>query len=88
MDVSLDNISEVVTLVDEWNDKYALSPKWGDGDLLSVASAAAKQEPATSTTTSGPASDDGKFCTECGAKIPATAKFCPECGTKQETVEA
>jgi membrane protease subunit (stomatin/prohibitin family) len=21
-----------------------------------------------------------KFCTKCGAKIPATAKFCPECG--------
>ena len=24
-----------------------------------------------------------KLCTECGAKIPASAKFCPECGAGQ-----
>ncbi len=24
-----------------------------------------------------------KFCTECGAQIPASAKFCPQCGTQQ-----
>ena len=24
-----------------------------------------------------------KFCTECGASIPANAKFCPQCGTQQ-----
>jgi len=24
-----------------------------------------------------------KFCTECGASIPASAKFCPQCGTQQ-----
>lgn len=27
---------------------------------------------------------DGKFCSECGTSISATAKFCPECGTTQE----
>lgn len=27
---------------------------------------------------------DGKFCSECGANISATAKFCPECGITQE----
>lgn len=27
---------------------------------------------------------DGRFCSECGASISATAKFCPECGTTQE----
>ncbi len=28
-------------------------------------------------------SDETKFCSECGQKIPRTAKFCPECGKKQ-----
>ena len=27
---------------------------------------------------------EGKFCSECGTKLSATAKFCPECGTTQE----
>ncbi len=26
---------------------------------------------------------DGKFCSECGSGLSATAKFCPECGTTQ-----
>ena len=26
---------------------------------------------------------DTKFCSECGAKVSATAKFCPNCGTTQ-----
>jgi hypothetical protein len=39
-------------------------------------------------TASGPvagstlASAAGKFCTNCGAKLPNAAKFCSECGTK------
>ena len=28
--------------------------------------------------------NDGKFCSECGTSLSATAKFCPECGTTQE----
>jgi hypothetical protein len=27
---------------------------------------------------------EGKFCSECGTKLSATAKFCSECGTTQE----
>ncbi|KER05496.1 zinc-ribbon domain protein [Marine Group I thaumarchaeote SCGC AAA799-E16] len=27
---------------------------------------------------------DGKFCSECGNSLSATAKFCSECGTTQE----
>lgn len=27
---------------------------------------------------------DGKFCSECGTRISATAKFCPDCGATQE----
>ena len=27
---------------------------------------------------------DGKFCSECGTKISATAKFCPDCGSTQD----
>ena len=27
---------------------------------------------------------DGKFCSECGTSLSATAKFCPECGATQE----
>ena len=27
---------------------------------------------------------EGKFCSECGTSLSATAKFCPECGTTQE----
>ena len=27
---------------------------------------------------------DGKFCSECGTSLSATAKFCPECGSTQE----
>lgn len=27
---------------------------------------------------------EGKFCSECGTKLSATAKFCHECGTTQE----
>ena len=34
----------------------------------------------------GPSHSDnnvgGKFCTNCGASVPAEAKFCPECGAK------
>ena len=26
---------------------------------------------------------DGKFCSECGTRMSATAKFCPECGAKE-----
>jgi|TARA_B100000809_G_C14905338_1_gene447749 hypothetical protein len=26
---------------------------------------------------------DGKFCSECGTSLSASAKFCPECGTTQ-----
>lgn len=32
----------------------------------------------------GGAAGDTKFCTECGAQIPANAKFCPQCGTQQQ----
>ncbi len=28
--------------------------------------------------------NEGKFCSECGTTLSATAKFCPECGTTQE----
>ena len=30
------------------------------------------------------ANTSGKFCSECGTNLSATAKFCPECGTTQE----
>lgn len=30
------------------------------------------------------ASVEGKFCSECGTKISATARFCPECGSTQD----
>lgn len=30
-----------------------------------------------------PVTGESKFCTECGAQIPASAKFCPQCGAKQ-----
>lgn len=36
----------------------------------------------SSASQSAPAGET-KFCTECGAKIPADAKFCPQCGAKQ-----
>ena len=29
-------------------------------------------------------SPEGKFCSECGTKISATARFCPECGSTQD----
>ncbi len=29
-------------------------------------------------------SSEGKFCSECGTKISATARFCPECGATQD----
>lgn len=29
-------------------------------------------------------SGSGKFCSECGSGLSATAKFCPECGSTQE----
>lgn len=30
----------------------------------------------------GTDADEGKFCTNCGAKIPGSATFCPHCGNK------
>lgn len=27
--------------------------------------------------------EEGKFCIECGQKIPVSAAFCPKCGSKQ-----
>lgn len=31
----------------------------------------------------GQSDEEGKFCSECGKKISATAKFCPDCGSTQ-----
>lgn len=93
MDVGLDHISEVLTLVDEWNAKYAAVSQAGF-DSLTAADTPAQLTPtsngekgALAGARSGGESGS-KFCIECGARIPSSAKFCPECGTKQETVSA
>lgn len=89
MDVSLDNISEVLTTVDKWNAEYSAisaskTPADADADTrLSVAEEARQRiadEPRTASSV--------KFCIECGEKIPVTAKFCPMCGTKQVSISS
>lgn len=40
----------------------------------------APQQPPTAS----PSNKTTKFCTECGARIPANSKHCPECGAKQK----
>lgn len=100
MDVSLDNISELVALVDDWNEKYTLfsQQRTEDGlplDLASINDSINGNEadtvgnPAAAASSSkggaGAESMDSKFCIECGVRIPPSAKFCPECGTKQQT---
>ncbi|CBN76118.1 haloacid dehalogenase-like hydrolase [Ectocarpus siliculosus] len=76
MDASLDNIADLVGLVDQWNNKIPAPARRGGGSAGGRGSPASKG----STRRSG----GEKFCTECGAKIPASAKFCSECGAKQE----
>ena len=82
MDASLDNITEVVGLVDEWS-KNVSARFDGEGEDTAAVMAEVKTGEAGRGRSSGE-----KFCIECGVKIPATAKFCPECGTKQETLAA
>eukprot|EP00904_Undaria_pinnatifida_P000854 jgi/Undpi1/1076/HiC_scaffold_10.g04539.m1 len=93
MDAALDDISQVVALVDEWNANYAAHvEKSGDG--LSAGGGGTVAERAASSKSRGGVSEggggagNGKFCIGCGVRIPASANFCPECGAKQETVEA
>ncbi len=43
-----------------------------------------QQQPQQQQGNAGGAAGDTKFCTECGAQIPANAKFCPQCGTQQQ----
>ena len=94
MDAALDNISEVVALVDEWNESYASSLAVDDHDGPSTAGGTVAQREKSSKGGEG-VSDvggsggggNGKFCIGCGVRIPASAKFCPECGVKQETVD-
>lgn len=92
MDASLDNIAQVVGLVDEWNQKNPGADNEGQ-DAAAVVEAVAAVEAGRGGGGGGvggasrrSSSASEKFCTECGAKILATAKFCSECGTKQETV--
>lgn len=93
MDVSLDNISEVLATVDKWNAEYsAISASNISGDdnaRLSVAEAARQRTAAEQTDSRTTSSERSvKFCMECGEKIPVTAKFCPMCGTKQVSVSS
>lgn len=73
MDKELDNISEVPALIDEWNEKYAQKQASMSSDA-GVPAAGGKQK------------GSGKFCIDCGVKIPLSAKFCPDCGFKQEAI--
>ncbi|CAM9141329.1 unnamed protein product [Pylaiella littoralis] len=74
MDVSLDNITEVVGLVDEWSKIISSTGHSGSGSGSGSGGGVRSR------------SNGGKFCTECGVKIPAAAKFCSDCGTKQEVI--
>jgi ribosomal protein L40E len=49
-------------------------------DAAGEAAAEAAQDPAEAAIER--ARGKAKFCSECGAKLPAVAKFCGECGTK------
>lgn len=94
MDASLDNIAELVGLVDQWNNKIPAPGPDGQDDAAAAAAVAAIEAGRGGGSAGGrgsPASIGNsrrsggeKFCTECGAKIPASAKFCSECGAKQE----
>ncbi|CAM9743718.1 unnamed protein product [Ectocarpus sp. 4 AP-2014] len=94
MDASLDNIAELVGLVDQWNNKIPAPGPDGQDDAAAAAAVAAIEAGRGGGSAGGrgsPASVGSsrrsggeKFCTECGAKIPASAKFCSECGARQE----
>lgn len=96
MDVALDDISEVVSLVDEWNASYASSlqevdngpPSTAGGDTVAQRATSRKGGEGVSEGGSGGGGGNGKFCIGCGVRIPSSANFCPECGAKQETVGA
>lgn len=146
MDAEADDISDVLRLVDEWNDSYtdsktrrlrrqqsALTTDGAPGATIGKAidaPSSSKGEvgggadgekeriavapedvvdrsdtivPASSGSVvgsgsggvagrggdgggAGGADAPGKFCIECGKRIPVVAKFCPECGGKQQAV--
>lgn len=50
-------------------------------DVIGRSLAARGGGPASPATAPDTASG-GKFCTQCGHAVPASAKFCPECGLK------
>jgi sec-independent protein translocase protein TatA len=58
--------------------------KPGTDAAAQVTGSAAASAPSADT----PASDDGAFCTECGARNAASAKFCANCGHQMPAVVA
>lgn len=50
--------------------------------LLQTMAGARTPQPAPAAQPAQPAQGNTKFCSECGAKIPANSKHCPECGAK------
>ena len=90
MDASLDNITEIVGLVDEWSKVSSSTNYDGEDEDAAAVLAAVEAVEAGRSRSGGGGGGSGsrrrgeKFCTECGVKIPAAAKFCPECGAKQE----
>lgn len=91
MDASLDNITQVVGLVDEWSKDASTTFDGEDEDAAAVMAAIEAVEAGRGRSSGGGGASrrsGEKFCTDCGVKIPAAAKFCPECGAKQETLAA
>lgn len=85
MDVKAESISDVMAIVDEWNQQF-------EATLASKSTASVPAAPPINSEDNGGIGAEGygasKFCIDCGIKIPKVAKFCPDCGVKQETVAA
>ncbi len=56
----------------------------GAGAAFSQMMQGAQNQGAPTQNAPAAASQDTKFCTECGKKIARSSKFCPECGAKQQ----
>lgn len=69
----------------QWSERLRRQQEKQNDQMMSILqtmAGARTPQPAPAAQPAQPAQGNTKFCSECGAKIPANSKHCPECGAK------